>query len=149
MCLNRFRYHFGMQGKFVAIPVRSETHCGLKTVFTTQRGRNPQEIKMGVANSIRERTSNEFKIDESNCRKPLRTESVRIDKVAVSDLTHVKSERAKGAEKASCWETVVQKGVLESPFSSLPPLGNSCQPLCNHYINNVFKANLCMWRRPH
>ena len=29
--------------------------------------------------------------------------------------------RAKGAEKASCGEIVVQKGVLESLFSSLPP----------------------------
>ena len=29
------------------------------------------------------------------------------------------SERAKGAEKASCRETVVQKGVLENPSSSL------------------------------
>ena len=31
-----------------------------------------------------------------------------------------KSERAKGAEKVLCGETVVQKGVLESPFLLCP-----------------------------
>ena len=31
------------------------------------------------------------------------------------------SERAKGAEKASCGETVVQKGVFGESVSSLPP----------------------------
>ena len=34
-------------------------------------------------------------------------------------------DRADKAEKASCRETVIQKGVLESPFSSLPPIGLS------------------------
>ena len=37
-------------------------------------------------------------------------------------VKHVKSERAKGAEKASCGETVVLKGVFGEPVSSLPPL---------------------------
>ena len=32
-----------------------------------------------------------------------------------------KSECSKGAAKASCGETVVQKGVLESPFLLCPP----------------------------
>ena len=32
------------------------------------------------------------------------------------------SERAKGAAKASCGETVVQKGVFGESVSSLPPL---------------------------
>ena len=31
------------------------------------------------------------------------------------------SERTKGAEKASCGETVVQKGVFGESVSSLPP----------------------------
>ena len=31
-------------------------------------------------------------------------------------ILQLESERAKRAEKASCGETVVQKGVLESPF---------------------------------
>ena len=40
------------------------------------------------------------------------------------DLWHfsLKSERAKGAAKASCGETVVQKGVSGESVSSLPPL---------------------------
>ena len=41
-----------------------------------------------------------------------------------SDTKYLKvtfSERAKGAEKASCGETVVQTGVLGESVSSLPP----------------------------
>ena len=39
-----------------------------------------------------------------------------------SKSTAILSERAKGAAKASCGETVVQKGVFGESVSSLPPL---------------------------
>ena len=38
----------------------------------------------------------------------------------VMETTLQVSERAKGAEKASCGETVVQKGVFGESVSSLP-----------------------------
>ena len=41
--------------------------------------------------------------------------------LAVAHLSFPNSEHAKGAEKASCRETVVQKGGFGESVSSLPP----------------------------
>ena len=51
--------------------------------------------------------------------------SLQLTKIiarGLRDLVSQRSERAKGAAKASCGETVVQKGVCGESVSSLPPL---------------------------
>ena len=47
--------------------------------------------------------------------------STKLEKVPKIHLLYTDSERARGAEKASSRETVVQKGVFGASVSSLPP----------------------------
>ena len=60
-----------------------------------------------------------------------------VTNVSKSALICLNSERAKGAEKASCRETVVQKSVFGESVSSLPPYEAQIKHMKNFSIKNL------------